>query len=112
MDSTITVSELERGLETVASPNKKQHTNSDTWLIVGLGNPGDKYANTRHNVGRMVIGELLDRQVPAASLNTHKKTNTDIAEVTITGRKVVLAQPRTYMNVFSHRVALFVVLFY
>lgn len=95
----MTVSELERGLETVASPNKKQHTNSDTWLIVGLGNPGDKYANTRHNVGRMVIGELLDRQVPEASLNTHKKTNTDIAEVTIAGRKVVLAQPRTYMNV-------------
>ena len=83
----------------MASPNKKQHTNSDTWLIVGLGNPGDKYANTRHNVGRMVIGELLDRQVPAASLNAHKKTNTDIAEVTIAGRKVVLAQPRTYMNV-------------
>lgn len=69
------------------------------WLIVGLGNPGSKYSTTRHNVGRMVIDELLDRQMPAARLSTHKKTNTDIAEVTISGRKVVLAQPRTYMNV-------------
>ena len=83
----------------MASPKTKQHTNSDMWLIVGLGNPGSKYSTTRHNVGRMVIDELLDRQMPAARLSTHKKTNTDIAEVTISGRKVVLAQPRTYMNV-------------
>ena len=69
------------------------------WLIVGLGNPGSKYSTTRHNIGRMVIDELLDRQMPATRLSTHKKTNTDIAEVTISGRKVVLAQPRTYMNV-------------
>lgn len=83
----------------MASPKTKQHTNSDMWLIVGLGNPGSKYSTTRHNVGRKVIDELLDRQMPAARLSTHKKTNTDIAEVTISGRKVVLAQPRTYMNV-------------
>lgn len=83
----------------MASPKTKQHTNSDMWLIVGLGNPGSKYSTTRHNIGRMVIDELLDRQMPATRLSTHKKTNTDIAEVTISGRKVVLAQPRTYMNV-------------
>ena len=83
----------------MASPKTTQHTNSDMWLIVGLGNPGSKYSTTRHNIGRMVIDELLDRQMPATRLSTHKKTNTDIAEVTISGRKVVLAQPRTYMNV-------------
>lgn len=64
-----------------------------TWLIVGLGNPGEKYATTRHNIGRLVLDELADRRM--ASFSTNKRTNADTA--TIPG--AILARPRCFMNV-------------
>lgn len=71
-------------------------------LIVGLGNPGPKYTSTRHNIGHEVIAELASRATPqAASLSLNRKTNAEIAELApgrLGARRIILAQPRTFMN--------------
>ena len=67
-----------------------------TALVVGLGNPGPGYADTRHNVGFGVV-ELLAARA-GAQFTLHKRSNAEIAEGRLAGRKVVLAKPRTYMN--------------
>ena len=68
---------------------------ADRWIVVGLGNPGEKYSSTRHNMGAMVIETLLRRA--GASLKSHK-SGCAIAETTLTDERVVLARPTTYMN--------------
>ena len=67
----------------------------ETWIIVGLGNPGAQYAHTRHNVG-FDVTEILSRRWMAPL--TRKKCNGLLAETTIDGKRVVLCQPQTYMN--------------
>ncbi len=70
-----------------------------TVLIVGLGNPGPKYAGTRHNIGFDVIDELAD--LAGVHLSVHKKTNTEVAEVPagrLLADKTILAKPRSFMN--------------
>lgn len=65
------------------------------YLIVGLGNPGKEYANTRHNVGFMVLDALAKKY----GLSFGKKEKkADTASGTILGKKVLLARPQTYMN--------------
>ena len=68
-----------------------------TWLVVGLGNPGDKYAATRHNIGQMVIDELARRQ--SVKLSTHK-SRTDIAAFKLQAgeHSVIIAKSKSYMN--------------
>jgi len=72
-------------------------TPADTWLVVGLGNPGSAYANTRHNVGQMVVDELARRA--SAAFRSHK-TNSHVAKgrVHVGGPKLILAKSNGYMN--------------
>ena len=77
-------------------------TPSSRALVVGLGNPGPEYAETRHNVGVRVVGELAARI--GGRFGRHK-ANADVLEGRLAGRRVVLAKPRTYMNVSGGPVA-------
>ena len=70
-----------------------------TWVVVGLGNPGDKYAATRHNIGQMVIDELTRRH--NVKLSSHK-SRTDIAAfklgVGVDAHPVIVAKSKSFMN--------------
>ncbi|MBY4401008.1 aminoacyl-tRNA hydrolase [Rhodococcus fascians] len=72
-------------------------------LIVGLGNPGQQYDKTRHNVGFMVADALAGRV--GSSFSSHKKSNSDIVQARLDGRSVVVAKPRTFMNLSGQPVA-------
>lgn len=76
---------------------------SGTAVVVGLGNPGPAYERTRHNVGFAVADELARRA--QARFGVHKRSGADVAEGWLAGRKVVLAKPRSYMNVSGGPVA-------
>ena len=72
----------------------------DKYLIVGLGNPGDEYAQTRHNTGYMV----LDAFAKASNIVFEDKRYGFVAETSLKGRKVVLLKPTTYMNLSGNAV--------
>lgn len=69
-------------------------------LLVGLGNPGDKYINTRHNLGFLVIDHLFKDLHPVnAAWEKSSKLKSEIAPLTIgKDEKILLAKPQTYMN--------------
>ena len=71
---------------------------TDTWLIIGLGNPGAQYQGNRHNVGQMVLDELAARM--GAGFKSHKaRAQVLEGRLGIGGPRVVLAKPMSYMNV-------------
>lgn len=71
------------------------------WLVVCLGNPGDKYEGTRHNVGFMVADEIGERKrIPIQRLKFKALTNT----CELGGAKVLLMKPITYMNLSGEAV--------
>lgn len=65
-------------------------------LVIGLGNPGDKYAGTRHNAGFMVLDRLANRW--GASWQSERKFEALTARALFANRTVHLAKPQTYMN--------------
>ncbi len=76
----------------------------DTWLVVGLGNPGPGYASHRHNVGQMALAELAHR---ISGVFKSHKANATVAEARLTpgGPKLILAKPNSFMNLSGGPVA-------
>lgn len=64
-------------------------------IVIGLGNPGRKYAGTRHNVGFAVVEELARRYSAGAAKSSFQA---EVAEASIAGEKALLVCPQTYMN--------------
>ncbi|GAA2862739.1 MAG TPA: aminoacyl-tRNA hydrolase [Microbacterium sp.] len=77
---------------------------ASTWLIVGLGNPGPRYAATRHNIGQMVVDELAERR--GERFREHK-AGARVVETWLRpgGDKLVLAKLNSFMNVSGAPVA-------
>lgn len=67
------------------------------YLLIGLGNPGDEYINTRHNVGRATL-ETFRKVTNFPEFRFEKKWNTEISEGRIGKEKIILALPDTSMN--------------
>ena len=66
-------------------------------LIIGLGNPGEKYKNNRHNTGFIILDELKsDWNFPDFEFS--KKFDAEISEGSQGGGKIILAKPQTFMN--------------
>ncbi len=72
------------------------------YLVVGLGNPGKQYENTRHNVGFDVIDALAEKYNISVEEKKHKAL---LGKGVIEGTKVVLAKPQTFMNLSGESVA-------
>ena len=73
----------------------------DVWLVVGLGNPGPTYAATRHNIGYLVLDELVRRV--GGGWRSHKSGRAEVVEGRLgapgtPAPRVVLARPRSFMN--------------
>lgn len=68
----------------------------ECWLIVGLGNPGSEYADTRHNAGQLVIAELAGRE--GMRFGRHRRAQAEVATGHVDGQRVELLLSRGYMN--------------
>ena len=69
---------------------------TDIKLIIGLGNPGDKYSKTRHNAGFWFVDALANRE--GASFKTESKFSGEVCKITLNNQPVWLLKPNTFMN--------------
>src|SRR5581483_3275703 len=76
---------------------------SETWLIVGLGNPGENYRGTRHNVGFRVVEALVVKR----NVKVREKDEAIFGSYQLEGREVILFFPQTFMNESGRSVAPF-----
>jgi peptidyl-tRNA hydrolase, PTH1 family len=74
-------------------------------IIVGLGNPGKEYAQTRHNAGFWLVDALAAQC--GASWRMDKVYNAEICKITLAGQSVWLMKPQTFMNLSGHAVVPF-----
>lgn len=72
------------------------------YLVVGLGNPGADYARTRHNIGFMAVGRFGAKR--GAVWTTEKKFESRLAKAEVAGKRALLCEPQTYMNVSGRAV--------
>lgn len=70
-------------------------------MIIGLGNPGDKYEKTRHNVGFMLVDMLAVDLKVAVSKSKYQAL---LGEAQLDGEKIILVKPQTYMNLSGEAV--------
>ena len=79
---------------------------NNTWLVVGLGNPGDKYSSTRHNIGFMVADELANRYTGKFSTHKYRALVSEVRlGVGSEAPKLIIIKPSTYMNDSGNAVA-------
>lgn len=71
------------------------------FVIVGLGNPGKKYENTRHNMGFITVDQIAEEYQVKVDRIKHKSL---VGECNIAGQKVLLVKPQTYMNLSGQAV--------
>lgn len=83
--------------EEYALPYTLSYGQNEFMLIIGLGNPGKKYDDTRHNLGFNVINTLA-QQLEFEEFKENKDFKALVSVKTIGSHKVVLAKPQTYMN--------------
>lgn len=85
-------------LRLLKSRPKAQPTplSKDSWIVVGLGNPGPNYSSNRHNIGQLVLDELAKKF--STSFSSHR-TSAQVAEFKLVGgAKIILAKSNGYMN--------------
>jgi PTH1 family peptidyl-tRNA hydrolase len=74
---------------------------TETYLLIGLGNPGREYRDTRHNIGFMML-DLLAVRLDARGMKLQSKAI--VTSAMHEERKIILAKPQTYMNLSGHSV--------
>ena len=67
------------------------------YLIIGLGNPGQNYSNTRHNLGYLVVEKII-KNINGQSLSHNEKLKAEIGKYKTDFGEIIIAKPTTYMN--------------